>query len=145
MNGIGKLKKWITVELFVVFVLQCQAEYTDDQLFQQASHKFGDALYKKLAPLSNGSIVFSPFSIQLLLTEAMMGAAGDTKDEMYKGLCYQDIENETTITNNYEEIMDSVSNDSTLKIGEFPLKENEGYLIEMTSSTVSSLKPTGST
>lgn len=72
---------------------------------------------QKITEDNVGSIIFSPSSIQSVLSLLSFGAEGATKEEMLKGMKYPPGYTSDQIAKNYEAFTASIKNNSYLKVG----------------------------
>lgn len=66
----------------------------NDELFKGASSKFAVNLMQKTVESSSGNVIISPYLVQKALTMSMLGAAGDTQNEMKQALNYGGLSND---------------------------------------------------
>lgn len=99
------------------------------QQFNKGLETFGIRLFTELAKINRQkNIVFSPFSIQVCLAMARMGAEGNTALEMDQGLALA-VQNPEDMAKNYHSILAVYENSPILKIAN-KIYVMQGYEIQ---------------
>ena len=84
--------------------------------FAVASGKFATDLYGEMIKGKSGNVIYSPMSIESVLTMAMLGASGETKIQMKRTLRYHESEVDNEIQTKYENLTEKVKSTNGLKI-----------------------------
>lgn len=84
--------------------------------FAVASGKFATDLYSEVIKGKPGNVIYSPMSIESVLSLGMLGASGQTKSQMKQTLNYHPDENDREIEVKYQNLTDKVRSTSGLKV-----------------------------
>ncbi|KAG5672320.1 hypothetical protein PVAND_002454 [Polypedilum vanderplanki] len=105
-----------------------------EQKFSKSASNFAAKLYQNSIQGKTGNVIISPVSVQTAVTLAMFGAAGETKQEMLKGLEYQGFTDQI-IADNYQRFGESVAKTNGLKIAN-KIYVMKGYSVKPTFQQV---------
>ncbi|XP_066600167.1 serpin B6-like isoform X3 [Prorops nasuta] len=91
-------------------VIAAPAEQTDPALLAttQSANTFSNNFFQEIAQKNNGNLIMSPFSVDVVLAMASLGASGNTAAQMKSALALSADEN--SVKNGYKTLIEKLNN-----------------------------------